>query len=324
MVFFMGWHTISQAKTKTIEAYYFVVNVPQNDVLNIRSSSNYRSKKIGEIPQWETCVWVVISKRVRNKKWWYKVAYKGVDGWVNSRYMERHNHECDSDQDETYDATVHYHSQNATRYKIEFYDNQEKIYAHYFEVKTAPKTTSKTIKTVSTPTVGVVGYVDTKDGRFYITQWSWDRALIGKPSYWVYIPSISPRYSLANVIEEERYSSETQTNSYSNTPIYTKPSVSYSSPMKQKTIVCLGQLTANGFVKKHVKNKVVAFAIEETINAFVTKEISLESVATSAITSFLQEKIKSKLKEKGQPSYANAMDIGKLVFGFAACMGTAG
>ena len=230
--------------------------------------------------------------------WSYNQAIKGKDpNWIRLK---------------AYDATTpHYRSKNAARYQIEFYDNPEKIYAHYFEVKTAPKTTSETIKTASTPTVGVVGYVDTKDGRFYITQWSWDRALTGKPPYWVYIPSISPKYSLVNVIEEEEYQ------------VYTKPSVSYSSPKKQRAIVCLGQLTAKGLVKKYVKNKVVAFAIEETINAFVTKEISLESVAASAITSFVQENIKSKLQENGQSFFADAMDVTKLGIDFAACMGTA-
>jgi len=241
--------------------------------------------------------------------WSYNQAIKGKDpNWIRLK---------------AYDATAHYHSKNADRYQIEFYDNPEKIYAHYFEVKTEPKTTSETIKTASTPTVGVVGYVDTKDGRFYITQWSWDRALTGKPPYWVYIPSISPRYLLPNVIEEEEYSPKTQTHPYSNTPVYTRPYVSYSSPKKQRAIVCLGQLTAKGLVKKYVKNKVVAFAIEETINAFVTKEISLESVAASAITSFVRENIKSKLQEKGQSFLANALDITKLVMDFAACMGTA-
>jgi len=89
LTFFMGWHTIPQAKT--IKAYYYVVNVPRNDVLNIRKSPNRQSKKVGKISRNETCVWVVRSKRARNKRSWYKVAYRGVDGWVNSRYMRRHD-----------------------------------------------------------------------------------------------------------------------------------------------------------------------------------------------------------------------------------------
>jgi len=267
-------------------------------------------------------------------RWSYAQAIKGNDpNWIRLK---------------VYDSTDYYYSKNIARYSIEFYDNSEEIYTHYFEVKIAPKTVSETIKVVSKPTnVGVVGHVDTKDGRFYITQWSWDRALIGERPNWVYIPSISPKYSITEAdITEEKEDTIIEDDSYSNEPVYTGSSimeetenieesdfhnnasiytgsfVSYSSPIKQKAIVCLGQLTAKGLVKKYVKNAVVAFAIEEIIDAFVTQEISLESVATSAVASFIQNEIKSKLKEKGHSLLANAIDIGKLGFDFAACMST--
>jgi len=71
-----------------IDKYFQVTNVPVNDVLNIRAWPSHKSKKVGEIPRRQDCVWVSRSISKKGKKW-YKVNFLGVDGWVNARYMAR-------------------------------------------------------------------------------------------------------------------------------------------------------------------------------------------------------------------------------------------
>jgi len=74
-----------------VTKYYDVVQVAHDDVLNIRQSYHYRSRKVGEIPPNGKCV-AYLNKSHQN---WVKINYNGTIGWVNSRFL-RPNAVCDS------------------------------------------------------------------------------------------------------------------------------------------------------------------------------------------------------------------------------------
>lgn len=77
-----------------------VVNVTQNDILNVRSQADHRSKKVGEMPPdayagIENCItvknsiWCRIYPLVQN---WYDNFWKEENiGWVNARYLKFSN-----------------------------------------------------------------------------------------------------------------------------------------------------------------------------------------------------------------------------------------
>jgi hypothetical protein len=91
-----GGHTISQAREVTIEealsddvVFLKVVDVKKGDTLSIRESTSYKSRKIGKIPANESCVAYLSEKKDVGSQKWVKITYKGVQGWVNLRYLKR-------------------------------------------------------------------------------------------------------------------------------------------------------------------------------------------------------------------------------------------
>jgi len=81
-----GWQNIAQA-TEDEEAYYKVINVPKNDVLNIRRRPDHRSPKVGRISRSEKCVMVIGTGYAPNGQKWYQVDYRKTIGWVNAHYL---------------------------------------------------------------------------------------------------------------------------------------------------------------------------------------------------------------------------------------------
>ena len=76
-----------------------VINVAQNDTLNVRSSSSYKAKKVGEIPL-DAFVGVEKCKRVKKARWCrvYPLVQNMYDtfapqnaGWVNAQYLKFSN-----------------------------------------------------------------------------------------------------------------------------------------------------------------------------------------------------------------------------------------
>jgi hypothetical protein len=57
-----------------------------------------------------------------------------------------------------------------------------------FIVKSAPYLQAKTLKETKTSgTLQIIGYLETDEGRFYMSNWSWKRAQNGKKSNWLWI-----------------------------------------------------------------------------------------------------------------------------------------
>ncbi|MEK8016018.1 MAG: transglycosylase SLT domain-containing protein [Candidatus Parabeggiatoa sp.] len=83
-------HSAHSITTQSRIQYYQVVNVNTSDVLNIRQSSDPRSKEMGQIPPNEKCV-AYLNKAHRNEsgRKWLKIHYKGITGWANSRYLKQ-------------------------------------------------------------------------------------------------------------------------------------------------------------------------------------------------------------------------------------------
>lgn len=77
-----------------------VVNVSQNDILNVRSQADHRSKKVGEVPP-EAYAGIEKCITVKNSTWcriyplvqnWYDKFWKEEHiGWVNARYLKFSN-----------------------------------------------------------------------------------------------------------------------------------------------------------------------------------------------------------------------------------------
>jgi uncharacterized protein YgiM (DUF1202 family) len=66
---------------------YKVANVNSDDVLNMRQSPNYRSKKVGRISPDQDCL-IVLDKN--NKKWFLVMQNESNSrGWVNSYYLRK-------------------------------------------------------------------------------------------------------------------------------------------------------------------------------------------------------------------------------------------
>ncbi|EDN70375.1 conserved hypothetical protein, secreted [Beggiatoa sp. PS] len=93
----VGWHTISQAREATIEetlsdnvVFFKVVNVEADDTLSIRRSASSKSRKLGKISAKENCVAYMNKKEDVGSDKWVKIAYQGVQGWVNLNYL-KHN-----------------------------------------------------------------------------------------------------------------------------------------------------------------------------------------------------------------------------------------
>lgn len=64
-----------------------VVNVRVDDVLNIRTTPNYRSQKLGSISYRENSIKKLGSEQMFKTSIWFQIQYQQTTGWVNSRYL---------------------------------------------------------------------------------------------------------------------------------------------------------------------------------------------------------------------------------------------
>ena len=76
-----------------------VTNIDKNDTLNVRTSPNYKSKKIGEIPLNST-IGIKECKTINNGSWckvypltqiWFEKFHSENTGWVNSSFLKFSN-----------------------------------------------------------------------------------------------------------------------------------------------------------------------------------------------------------------------------------------
>jgi serine/threonine protein kinase len=70
-----------------ITKYYDIASVPADDVLNMRDFPDYRSKKVGEISPYETCLNYLADTLSNNNRLWIMLEHKGIKGWVNAAYL---------------------------------------------------------------------------------------------------------------------------------------------------------------------------------------------------------------------------------------------
>lgn len=97
-----SWYTTSQAESSVYDPLYDnerviffqVINVSAGDVLNLRQTPDYRSQKVGNIPANQVCVAYLNEITGENSRKWVKVTYKGIQGWVNLRYLEHQDWGC--------------------------------------------------------------------------------------------------------------------------------------------------------------------------------------------------------------------------------------
>jgi len=72
-----------------------------------------------------------------------------------------------------------------------------------FVVKSAPYLQAKTLKEINTFTViDVAGYLETNKGRFYMSGWSWKRALKGHSPNWIWIAGMPLESNISNAINK--------------------------------------------------------------------------------------------------------------------------
>ncbi|MGD9222546.1 MAG: SH3 domain-containing protein [Desulfobacteraceae bacterium] len=65
-----------------------VSGVDENDVLNVRQGPMAGSKKVGSIPPDGMAIEKISEQYSSATSVWFKVKYKDVTGWVNSKYLE--------------------------------------------------------------------------------------------------------------------------------------------------------------------------------------------------------------------------------------------
>jgi hypothetical protein len=85
---------------KNTPLFATVINVASDDVLNVRQSANYRSKKIGDLPN-EAIIKVYKCKKIGRSKWckighmalidYDNYGYDAPDGWVNAKFLSFDN-----------------------------------------------------------------------------------------------------------------------------------------------------------------------------------------------------------------------------------------
>jgi hypothetical protein len=85
---------------KSTPLFANVVNVANDDVVNVRLNANYRSKKIGDLPN-NAIIKVLKCKKVGHAKWcrighmglidYDNYGYDAPDGWVNAKFLSFNN-----------------------------------------------------------------------------------------------------------------------------------------------------------------------------------------------------------------------------------------
>ena len=76
-------------KTPPKKKNYRVVGVAKNDVLYVRPSPGNLKVKVGSIPPGGKGIVVTGKGRRSGKSVWLPINYKGIRGWVNSRYLAK-------------------------------------------------------------------------------------------------------------------------------------------------------------------------------------------------------------------------------------------
>lgn len=73
-----------------------IIDVPQNDILNIRSKANYKSKKVGSLPN-KAFIAIDKCQKIKHATWCivYQIPQQFYEnfhaGWVNARYLKFSN-----------------------------------------------------------------------------------------------------------------------------------------------------------------------------------------------------------------------------------------
>ena len=77
------------AEDRPVRTCFSVVNVESWDVLNIRETPYYKSRKVGEIPHDATNVLYMGRKQTfANGSVWVEISYENQTGWVNGRFLK--------------------------------------------------------------------------------------------------------------------------------------------------------------------------------------------------------------------------------------------
>jgi len=65
---------------------WYVYNVASNDTLNVRKYAGTKYKKLYELPYNASGI-KVLNYKIVGRSTWYKIRYKNVVGWVNSKFL---------------------------------------------------------------------------------------------------------------------------------------------------------------------------------------------------------------------------------------------
>jgi len=193
-----------------------------------------------------------------------------------------------------------------TKWRDDFveFPNIQQVHAETHMIKKVPSLYAKDVKIITTSEyINVAGYINSEDGRFYMSDWSWRRLSEEKDPNWVYIyennPTSSELYS--NTSKFEYDAPEYTTSGHSSSDVYSD---------EQKRIFRLSASALARYASdSFFDNPVVAAAIGETISVIIERrEFSFKGIATSPaiVNAFSKE-----LKKKGHGKLANAFDISK-------------
>jgi len=86
-----GWVNLQYLKRNwesPCGTYYQLVNIPRNDVLNLRQSPTTSSQKMGRIPyDYGGCLTGIDEAFAKNKRKWVLLDYEGTKGWASAYYL---------------------------------------------------------------------------------------------------------------------------------------------------------------------------------------------------------------------------------------------
>jgi hypothetical protein len=66
-----------------------VINVPANDVLNMRDTASHNGRQVGQIPPNENCLPQLDQSYASNSQKWVMIRYDNTKGWVNSYFLKK-------------------------------------------------------------------------------------------------------------------------------------------------------------------------------------------------------------------------------------------
>ena len=182
----------------------------------------------------------------------------------------------------------------------------EQVYADSHMVKKVPSIYSKDIKIITQPKyVNVAGYVDSDDGRFYMSDWSWRRLSEGHDPNWVYIhkSSVSTNHSpyYSNIRDSHRptYTLSRRSSSYSSSSYYN----SDKERLVKRSFGALAQFAATEFID----NPVAAAVIGEVFSSVIEdRGFSPQGVVEGSLVNAASYE----LRKRGHSGLAAGVDIG--------------